>query len=251
MMRPQRILIVRACAVGDFVFNLPALICMQKANAAARFTLLGNPSGLESARDFIDVERIHSIDLQPWSRLFYEPVEGLSFDKAIVWMKDPTVARNLEASGISEVVHAAPFPTFGHAGDHLLRTLALPRPELPDLWTPSRPDIVLHSGSGSPRKNWPFYDELAQRLPESRALPQDLGLHELAQYLRTVRGFIGNDSGITHLAAFLGCPTLALFGPTDPRVWGPIGRRSRVIWKSKLEDISVDEVCSLLLEWIF
>src|SRR2546426_6130935 len=74
------------------------------------------------------------------------------------------------------------------------------------------------------------------------ALPGDRSLRELAQLLRHCRVYIGNDSGITHLAAYLGCPTIALFGPTDPRVWGPIGRRSRIIWKSKLEDITVDDV---------
>src|SRR5437899_3190184 len=69
-----------------------------------------------------------------------------------------------------------------------------------------------------------------------------LALPQVFQLLRRCRAYIGNDSGITHLAAYLGCPTVAIFGPTDPRVWGPIGRRSRVIWKAKLEDISVEEV---------
>src|SRR5262249_56215915 len=33
--------------------------------------------------------------------------------------------------------------------------------------------------------------------------------------------FIGPDTSVTHLAAASGCPTVALFGPTDPRLWGP------------------------------
>ena len=76
-------------------------------------------------------------------------------------------------------------------------------------------------------------------------LPQNLSLVELSQYLRGIRAFIGNDSGITHLAAYLGCPAIALFGPTDPRTWGPLGRRSRIIWKTPLEDISVGEVLNV------
>ena len=36
-------------------------------------------------------------------------------------------------------------------------------------------------------------------------------------------GFVGNDSGIMHLAAGLGVKTLAVFGPTNPAVYGPIG----------------------------
>jgi ADP-heptose:LPS heptosyltransferase len=79
-------------------------------------------------------------------------------------------------------------------------------------------------------------------LSESRAIPQNLSLLELLGEISRARLFIGNDSGLTHLAAYIGCPTIALFGPTDPRIWGPIGRRVRVIWKAKLEDIAVDEV---------
>ena len=39
--------------------------------------------------------------------------------------------------------------------------------------------------------------------------------------LKNARVFIGPDTSVTHLAAAAGCPTVALFGPTDPRVWGP------------------------------
>jgi ADP-heptose:LPS heptosyltransferase len=238
-------LIVRWCAVGDFVLNLPALVALQKTHNG-RFTLLGNPSNLELAREFVAVDRVHSIELQPWSRLFYETLPDLEFDSAVVWMKDPAVANNLVGSGIPNVIRLDPFPTFGHAADHLLRTLGLARPILPDLWNPTSSDIVIHQGSGSPRKNWPFYDELMRRLPGSRILPPNLSLVEVSCCLRNAAAFVGNDSGITHLAAYLGCPTIALFGPTDPRIWGPIGRRSRILWKSRLEDITVDDVLTVL-----
>jgi heptosyltransferase III len=237
-----RILVVRACAVGDFVFNLPALIAVQELVPNARFTLIGNPSTLELARTFVAVDAVKSIETPPWSRLFYKPLTKLEFDLAIVWMKDPAVTENLAASGIPDVTRADPFPPFGHASDHLLRTLHLPRPELPDLWNPDGTDVLLHTGSGSPTKNWPYFLELQTRLSGSRPIPQNLPLLELMQEISRCRLFIGNDSGITHLAAYIGCPTVALFGPTDPRIWGPVGRRARVIWKSKLEDISVDEV---------
>ena len=237
-----RIIVVRACAVGDFVFNLPALIAVQKLLPNARFTLVGNASTLELARAFAAIDGVHSIDLQPWSRLFYESIPGLEFEMAIVWMKDPVVADNLRNSGIPEVILADPFPKFGHAADHLLRTVQLPRPQLPDLWNPDSRTILLHSGSGSPKKNWPHFSRLQARLPNSMPIQQNLALLQLMQEISHCSLFIGNDSGITHLAAFIGCPTIALFGPTDPRTWGPVGRRARVIWKSNLDDISIDEV---------
>jgi heptosyltransferase-2 len=43
-----------------------------------------------------------------------------------------------------------------------------------------------------------------------------------------VRCFIGNAAGVTHLAA-RACPVVALFGPTDPAVWAPLGKRVTVL----------------------
>jgi heptosyltransferase-3 len=238
----RQILVIRACAIGDFVLNLPALRGLQNMHPSARFTLVGNPSTLELARDFVAVESIYSIESQPWSRLFYEPVPELKFDSAIVWMKDPTVDGNLRVSGIPSVFRADPFPVYGHAADHLLRTLKLDRPGLPDLWLRRSDDIVIQPTSGGARKIWPYFGSLIERLPNAVVLGGNSPLIEVSRNLRNCRAYIGNDSGITHLAAYLGCPTIAIFGPTDPRVWGPLGRRSRIIWKSKLEDITVNEV---------
>ncbi|MGH6683527.1 MAG: glycosyltransferase family 9 protein, partial [Pseudolabrys sp.] len=43
----------------------------------------------------------------------------------------------------------------------------------------------------------------------------------LTALLSKARVYIGPDTSVTHLAAAVGCPTVALFGPTDPRRWGP------------------------------
>ena len=111
--------------------------------------------------------------------------------------------------------------------------------------------ISLHPGSGSSRKNWPVeqYALLADRVRRSmsaqplfilgeadaaaaRALPRlspavpvltNRTLQEVASVLAVSRGYVGNDSGITHLAAALGVPVVALFGPTDAAMWGPRG----------------------------
>jgi heptosyltransferase-3 len=44
---------------------------------------------------------------------------------------------------------------------------------------------------------------------------------QLAGVLSKARVYIGPDTSVTHLAAATGCPTVALYGPTDPRLWGP------------------------------
>jgi ADP-heptose:LPS heptosyltransferase len=56
--------------------------------------------------------------------------------------------------------------------------------------------------------------------------------------------FIGHDSGVSHLAASWGAPTLALFGPTDPAVWAPVGPRVRVVRarEGRMDSLTVDAV---------
>jgi len=61
-------------------------------------------------------------------------------------------------------------------------------------------------------------------------------LYQLACWLAEAALYVGNDSGITHLAAAVETPVLALFGPTDPRIWGPRGAHVRIaLWKPAVE----------------
>jgi ADP-heptose:LPS heptosyltransferase len=221
---------------------------------------VGYPEVLSLAKGFIPVEAIHSIESPPWSRLFAGPISRLAFDQAWVWMMDSTVADHLRESGVGEVIQAKAFPESLHAADHLLATAGIAAPELPDMWLPGSNRVIIHPGSGSPAKCWPGFDDLANQIPDSviligpcesqiqttRPRLEGLTLRSVAEELRTCRAFIGNDSGITHLAAYLGCPTIALFGPTDPRIWGPIGRRVTIFRKQPLNAISVDEIRKLL-----
>jgi ADP-heptose:LPS heptosyltransferase len=56
-----------------------------------------------------------------------------------------------------------------------------------------------------------------------------LSLSQAAALLAASDVYLGNDSGITHLAAALGVPTVALFGPSDPRQWAPRGRQVAIV----------------------
>lgn len=51
----------------------------------------------------------------------------------------------------------------------------------------------------------------------------------LAAILAQAQGYIGHDSGVTHLAALLEVPTVAMFGPTDPQRWAPRGAHVAVV----------------------
>ena len=120
--------------------------------------------------------------------------------------------------------------------------------------------VALHPGSGSRKKAWTsrFFAALAEKLfRDHRAqtivpvgpadtevaenyfnhisyadsIPlRNLPLPELAAILKQCDLYVGNDSGITHLAAAVGTPVVALFGPTDHRVWGPRGKHVSILY---------------------
>ena len=59
-------------------------------------------------------------------------------------------------------------------------------------------------------------------------LAGQLNLGELGALCEVANLYIGNDSGPTHIAAAVGCPTLAIFGPTDPAISGPYAAKGKV-----------------------
>ena len=60
-------------------------------------------------------------------------------------------------------------------------------------------------------------------------LAQDWPLPRLAALLRLCEGYVGVDSGVSHLAAAVGARVVAVFGPTDPRRWAPRGPRVAIV----------------------
>ncbi|MGZ3495259.1 MAG: glycosyltransferase family 9 protein [Thermodesulfobacteriota bacterium] len=119
--------------------------------------------------------------------------------------------------------------------------------------------IILHPGSGSKKKVWPLdrFVTLARTLKEhsgskiliilgpaegpevQRAfegtrpaefmMAKGLTLLQLGSVIEGCWFYIGNDSGISHMASALGLPTIVIFGPTDQRVWSPKGKRTFVV----------------------
>ncbi len=63
-------------------------------------------------------------------------------------------------------------------------------------------------------------------LPEAIDLVGALSLPEAAACLARASIYVGNDSGLMHLAAATGCPTLGLFGPTPAAEYAPAGRHA-------------------------
>jgi heptosyltransferase-3 len=117
------------------------------------------------------------------------------------------------AAGPYAVVHAAPNFTYKRWTRDGWRALAA---GLRD-----RGLAVLATGGPAPAER-AFLDDvwgdggLITRIDGALAWP------ELTALLAQARLYVGPDTSITHLAAASGCPTVALYGPTDPRLWGPV-----------------------------
>ena len=172
-------------------------------------------------------------------------------------------------------IEPPPLPVIWTAPEDTARAAAL----LPE----GRPWLVLGPTANWHRKVWPAerFAELALRLtapggalpgagiailggpgdqersmatPVLTALPQaldlvgKLDLPEVAAVLARAAMFIGNDSGLMHLAAAAGAPTLGLFGPTPSDEYGPAGPKARAVLadglpgQGAMEDLPVARV---------
>ncbi len=118
--------------------------------------------------------------------------------------------------------------------------------------------VLIHPGAGSPRKRWaldnfmtvacamrdrnganvvvllgpaesdllPLVKKQVQGKCPIRAIED---LSEVVAVMKTTRCFIGNDSGLAHLAAMMGVPAVVIFGPSSPKRWRPLGRAIKVV----------------------
>lgn len=72
-------------------------------------------------------------------------------------------------------------------------------------------------------------DSHTRRLESTAPLIHEESVVAAADLVTAAHAYIGMDAGMTHVAALAGVTTVALFGPTDPAVWRPLGRRVHVL----------------------
>ena len=253
----MRRLVIRPGAIGDFILSVPAIECLRTDylevwTASAHVPLVRFADRVRSiASTGIDLLGIRDTDES--ERVISEL---RSFDSIVSWYgaRRPEFRDLVGRLGLPfRFLAALPGEESGqHAADFYVEQVRAIAPcacdAVPRLrCAAAREDFaVIHPFSGSPRKNWPLekFRGLAARLervmpvrwcagvedpPLDGAVRID-NLWELACWLARARLYIGNDSGITHLAAAAGTPVLALFGASDPRVWAPRGNNVRVAW---------------------
>ena len=266
----MRRLLIRPGALGDCIVSLPALEALR-----AGFTEVWTASAHVPLIRFADrVRAISSTGLDLLELGQAPPTlrrELAGFDSIVSWYGSSRdefrrAVANLPfhffpALPAGPQIHAAEFYAVQAESLGVCVANRAPRIEVPR--APSMPYAVIHPYSGSAKKNWPLecYLKLASRLdlptaftagPEETLPPgvptrQFDNLWDLAQWFGNAAYYVGNDSGPTHLAAATGTPTLAIFGPSDSRVWAPPA--ARVVRASLSgEWPEVDEVLAALVE---
>lgn len=144
---------------------------------------------------------------------------------------------------------------------------------------PGRRYVAIHPGAGAAAKCWPlerFLDVAAALRDDglgavfalgpvemdrwrdgrveriTREFPALLAepLAVLAGVLAGAAAYVGNDSGASHLAAAVGTPTVALFGPTDRRHFRPLGQRVETIAAAAMEAIQAARVLEAARVWL-
>ena len=249
----MRRLLIRPGAIGDCILALPAMESLR----AEYLEVWVASQNVPLVRFAHRVQSIASTGLDELGIADREPPARLldclaSFDEIVSWYGSNRPefraalphCRFLDALPDERAgIHAADFYTqqVGQVGQAVPPARAIPRIDCPR-WDGGF--AVIHPFSGSPRKNWPLerYQELARALGKRLPVPWCAGptepleaavriddLYELACWLAGARLYIGNDSGITHLAAAVGTPVVALFGPSDPAIWAPRGPHVRIV----------------------
>jgi ADP-heptose:LPS heptosyltransferase len=269
----MRILVLRALGLGDLLTAVPALRGLRRAFPPAEITLAA-PGWLADA-----VARIDAVD-----RLL--PTEGLAridFDR-------PDLAVNLHGRGPQSVellLATRPRRLITHdewsADRHeVLRWRDLlegngircdPDDRRLPAAGPRTARIVVHPGASHGARRWPVerfaavvreldgHDVVVtagpDELEEARRIVPDPIAGSLAQLLdlvATARLVICGDTGVAHVATAYGTPSVLLFGPVPPRLWGPRSGPHHVLWHGGTGDtfaarpdpgllrITVDEV---------
>jgi|SRR5215471_15778870 len=220
-------LLIRPGAIGDVILSLPALEA-----AKAEYTEVWAPR-----------------EILPLIRFANKKMAIADTGIDLVGVVDGVKAPVLDTFDSIYSWYGANRPEFRNAVRHLPFTFfpALPPPTdgIPRLSVPPVPRedfAVIHPFASSPAKRWP--------LESFRAVAKGLGmsvlwcagpeeplegavrfpdLYQLACWLSRARVYIGNDSGIAHLAAAVGTPVVAIFLATDPAIWAPRGNNVAVV----------------------
>jgi len=218
----KKLLLYRRGGLGDTLLTFPLLEIFKWQGF--HITTVGNTDYFEIAKEVGWVDRVLSeMPKEDFDKRIIIGTDGIDpFPKERVWVLE----YYLKLLGLPS---------------HYSQTLPLDA----DSNSPFKGKVVLHPSSSSPKKNPPIklFFEIENFLTSLGyqcvylvgEADQWLKVHvknfvemyqplQIAKALKSALFFVGNDSGLSHLSAYLGLPTFVFYGPTDPVVWKPIGK---------------------------
>ncbi|MGW0521994.1 glycosyltransferase family 9 protein [Crossiella sp. NPDC003009] len=290
-MSAPEVLVLRALGLGDLLTAVPALRALRRAHFDARITLAAPEWLAELVGDIGAVDRLLTTDGldQPLRWAARPPDLAVNLhghgpqSTALLRALEPRRLITFDRDSWREQEHEV------HRWCRLLTEHGIPADptdlRLPKPWCPApvRGAVVVHIGASHGSRRWPVdrFAELARRLPghvvltgslperprakevaelaglpPERVLAGHTSLAELAPLVATARLVICGDTGVAHLATAYGTPSVVLFGPVSPELWGPPPERPEhlALWAGISSDtfadtpapgllrISVDEV---------
>ncbi|MCX7705989.1 MAG: glycosyltransferase family 9 protein [bacterium] len=248
-------LVVRPGSLGDLICTIPVFISLAKNGF--NVYLIGNErlnpffEKREIIKKGIGFSDIRLVEMFSETKKISIP-EFPDFVLVIVYIESNGVFfKNLLLSyGEKMVVHPVPENLSCNVSEYLLQPLRkiglqIYYPEIKKKTFNNT--FFIHPGSGSKKKNWKkenfvevfhhFKKKYKCRvilgeceIDDYKYWEKNIGKHNiivpdditvLSQVLETGDYYLGNDSGVSHLAAFLGLKTFIIFGPTDPEIWAP------------------------------
>lgn len=247
MPAPKQILFVGWTRIGDAVMSTVALRHILDTWPDARLTIIAGTLAEQVLRHVPNVERMIVYRKQPWNRHWlgllrqtmtrrWDLVIDLR-DSAVGWLAPSRKTLRFRKGAVPDL-----------RVRELARLLGLETPPWPTIWLSAEeqaaaarlvPDggpviaiaagplpgarVLIAGGPGEEAFTRPleqaFGDRALVTAGRESLLTQAACIARCALYL-------GNDSGLSHVAAALGVPTLAIFGPTDPRQYAPFGPRA-------------------------
>lgn len=281
LIQQSRILVMHLGGLGDFVLTFPSIMALEETGLSV--DVLAPASHGKLAWQLGLVDRWFPTESALFATLFgNEPDQRLNralefYTQIIAFTFSESLAKSLKKVSEAAIhripprpdpkkrIHVALHLLGGIRASGLIQTAPAEYPEAfvwqrpaDDIQKPlSRRCILVHPGSGSPKKNWPLthYAKVIRHLdslgietkivlgPAEASLKDALVSHKgfrdlivsppdlnhLLSLIVNASGFVGNDSGVSHLAGFCGLPAIVIFGPSDPIRWQPLGPFTRVV----------------------
>lgn len=247
-------------ALGDFALAMYSLRLLRVKFPYAQFVGLGRPDYLQLAKQFslcdtiLDCEAAIFADFFSGERI---PDKIVKADSSILWLHEGEKIASLLSKADKKVLLIEPFFGKEHTGKRYFSAVSKfflgVEENISDYFIirskrEAAKIAIIHPGSGSAKKNLnpSFYLNLAEKIKNRgfdyrfvfgaveienalhREFPSEISIFpenciSLWNCINGAALYVGNDSGPTHLAAFCGIPTFAIFAESDSSLWHPLG----------------------------